>query len=102
MAWQLGLQNAMKDPSLVVIKSNLAVVIKDKFPKAKHHFLVLPLEDIPSIFKVRSIDPHCEFIAPIPLMVPILAAKETPGTVGGDGVVGPQCHRGAGREGGPV
>lgn len=52
MAWQMGLVQAMKDPSMVVIKSNLAVVIKDKFPKAKHHYLVLPLENIPSIFKV--------------------------------------------------
>lgn len=40
----------------MVIKSNLAVVIKDKYPKAKHHFLVLPLENIPSIFKVIFID----------------------------------------------
>lgn len=56
MAWQMGLLNAMKDPSLLVIKSNLAVVIKDKYPKAKHHFLVLPLENIPSIFKVIFID----------------------------------------------
>lgn len=42
----------MKDPNLVIIRSNLAVVMKDKFPKAKHHYLVLPLEDISSIFKV--------------------------------------------------
>lgn len=52
MAWQLGLLSAMKDPSQVLIKSHLAVVIKDKYPKAKHHYLVLPLEHIPSIFKV--------------------------------------------------
>ena len=45
----------MKDPTLTVIKSNMAVVIKDKFPKAKHHFLVLPLENIPSIFQVSFI-----------------------------------------------
>lgn len=53
MAWQMGLVEAMKDPSLIVIKSKLGVVIKDKFPKARHHYLVLPQEDIPSIFKVR-------------------------------------------------
>lgn len=53
MAWQLGLLSTMKDPSQVLIKSPLAVVIKDKYPKAKHHYLVLPLENIPSIFKVR-------------------------------------------------
>lgn len=41
------------DPSLHVISSETAVVIRDKYPKAKHHFLVLPKDDISSIFKLK-------------------------------------------------
>lgn len=53
MAWQAALKQAIKDPQLVLIKSNVAVVIRDKYPKARKHFLVLPYENISSIFKVR-------------------------------------------------
>jgi aprataxin len=42
----------MKDPTLKVLSSDKAVVIKDKYPKAKHHFLVLPFDNIPSIYQV--------------------------------------------------
>lgn len=42
------------DPSFQVISSETAVVIKDKFPKAKYHFLVLPKDDISSIFKLTK------------------------------------------------
>ncbi|KAL5280865.1 APTX family protein [Megaselia abdita] len=50
--WKNGLIQSLKDPSLQVISSDIAVVIKDKYPKAKYHFLVLPKEDISSIFKL--------------------------------------------------
>lgn len=43
----------MKDPLLQVMTSETLVAIKDKFPKAKHHFLVMPKEHINSIFEVR-------------------------------------------------
>ena len=53
--WANGLIKTLKDPSNHIISSNLAVVISDKYPKAIHHYLVLPLEDIPSIFNVSII-----------------------------------------------
>lgn len=42
----------MKDPNLQVISNDIAVVIKDKYPKAKHHYLILPWNNIPSIYHV--------------------------------------------------
>lgn len=50
--WKNGLINSIKDPNLQIISSEIAVVIKDKYPKAKYHFLVLPREDISSIFNL--------------------------------------------------
>lgn len=58
-SWATGLIKTLKDPSTHIISSNLAVVIKDKYPKAKHHYLVLPLEDIPSIFNVSTKSLKC-------------------------------------------
>uniref|UniRef100_A0A1A9VVX5 HIT domain-containing protein n=1 Tax=Glossina austeni TaxID=7395 RepID=A0A1A9VVX5_GLOAU len=52
--WSSGLINILKDPSKHIIASNLAVVIKDLYPKAKHHYLVLPLADIPTIFQLTA------------------------------------------------
>ena len=40
--WSKGLRTDMKKPELVVFSTTSVVVIKDKFPKAKYHFLVLP------------------------------------------------------------
>ncbi|KAH9630440.1 hypothetical protein HF086_016978 [Spodoptera exigua] len=48
--WSLGLLETMKDPESIVKKSKQVVVIKDKYPKAKIHFLVLPEADINSIY----------------------------------------------------
>ncbi|XP_065372176.1 aprataxin-like protein [Calliphora vicina] len=53
-SWANGLVKTLKDPSTHIISSNLAVVISDKYPKAKHHYLVLPHEDIPSIFNLNK------------------------------------------------
>lgn len=50
--WATALNQAINDLNVRIISSNYAVVIKDKFPKAKYHFLVLPFENIPSIFHV--------------------------------------------------
>lgn len=50
--WSLALIKTMKDPNYRVISSEIAVVIKDKFPKAKYHYLILPYEDVPSVFQV--------------------------------------------------
>ncbi|XP_012267984.2 aprataxin [Athalia rosae] len=52
--WALGLVDSMKDPELLVEDDDKVVVIKDKFPKAEFHYLVLPKEDIPSILTVRK------------------------------------------------
>lgn len=40
--WALGLLDSMNDPSLQVFSDDQLVVIKDKYPKARHHFLVCP------------------------------------------------------------
>jgi len=36
----------MNDPELKVMETESLVVIKDKYPKAQHHYLVLPREDV--------------------------------------------------------
>lgn len=50
--WSLGLLESMNDPESVVKKTKEAVVITDKYPKAKIHYLVLPQNDINSIYKL--------------------------------------------------
>ena len=47
--WSQGLLAAMNDPALVLRDSGRAVVIKDKYPKAKFHYLVLPKDRIPDL-----------------------------------------------------
>jgi len=47
--WSQGLRTDMKKPELVVFSTPSVVVIKDKFPKAKHHFLVLPREELDNL-----------------------------------------------------
>lgn len=49
MAWTYGLLDAMKDPRLQIHNDYDIVVIKDCYPKAEVHFLVLPWKNIPSI-----------------------------------------------------
>nr|CAI5868308.1 unnamed protein product [Callosobruchus analis] len=39
----------MEDPKLVVSSDDLVTVIRDAYPKAKHHYLILPKENISSI-----------------------------------------------------
>lgn len=50
--WTLGLLNVLKDSSNWIISNDVAVVIEDKYPKAKFHYLVLPRENIRDIFQV--------------------------------------------------
>jgi len=47
--WSLGLKQSMSDPQLVVDDDDRVVVIKDKYPKARFHFLVLPKDNIPNL-----------------------------------------------------
>ncbi|XP_053559200.1 aprataxin isoform X2 [Bombina bombina] len=51
--WSQGLKVSMQDPAMQVYKDDKVVVIKDKYPKARHHWLVLPWESISSL-KVLS------------------------------------------------
>ncbi|KAH8256343.1 hypothetical protein KR032_001627, partial [Drosophila birchii] len=53
MSWSTGLIKEILNPNNYIISSELGVVIADKFPKAQHHYLVLPLADIPSIFQLN-------------------------------------------------
>ncbi|XP_013396967.1 aprataxin [Lingula anatina] len=44
--WALGLKSSMEDPALRVEDDDKVVIIKDKYPKARQHYLILPKEDI--------------------------------------------------------
>lgn len=54
MSWSNNLVKEIVNSKNHIIVTEVAVVIADKFPKARHHYLVLPLADIPSIFQVRN------------------------------------------------
>lgn len=56
MSWSWKLLETMKDPQSIVVKADRFVAIKDKFPKAKHHYLVLPYENIDTIFHLTKSD----------------------------------------------
>nr|XP_036865686.1 aprataxin isoform X1 [Manis javanica] len=47
--WSQGLRISMQDPKMQVYKDEQVVVIKDKYPKARHHWLVLPWASISSL-----------------------------------------------------
>lgn len=48
--WNMKLYSAMQDPKLIVDDSDeLVVVIKDLYPKAKHHYLVIPKANKPNL-----------------------------------------------------
>lgn len=50
--WTLGLLDLVDNPNYIVQSDDLVTVIKDKYPKAKIHYLVIPKEDIPSLKEV--------------------------------------------------
>uniref|UniRef100_A0A8C5M805 Aprataxin n=1 Tax=Leptobrachium leishanense TaxID=445787 RepID=A0A8C5M805_9ANUR len=52
--WSQGLKVSMQDPAMQVFKDDKVVVIKDKYPKARHHWLVLPWESISSLKALRT------------------------------------------------
>ncbi len=55
--WSMGLLASIDDPELLVRKSDDVAVIKDKYPKARYHFLVLPLKKrIPDLAALRPED----------------------------------------------
>lgn len=53
--WSNGMMQSIIDPESLVISTQDLVAVKDKFPKAKYHFLVVPRADIDSIFDVSII-----------------------------------------------
>lgn len=58
--WSQGLKASMQDPEMQVYKDEKVVVIKDKYPKARYHWLVLPWESIPNL-KALNRD-HCDLL----------------------------------------
>ncbi|XP_018593803.1 aprataxin isoform X2 [Scleropages formosus] len=58
--WSQGLKASMQDPKMQVYKDDMVVVIKDKYPKARHHWLVLPWESIASLKALRA--EHCSLL----------------------------------------
>ncbi|OWF53592.1 aprataxin-like [Mizuhopecten yessoensis] len=52
-AWNKGLLASMDDPELQEYVDEKVVIIKDKYPKAKHHFLVMPKENIPNLNSLK-------------------------------------------------
>ncbi|XP_031727326.1 aprataxin isoform X1 [Anarrhichthys ocellatus] len=58
--WSQGLKTSMQDPKMQVYKDDKVVVIKDKYPKARYHWLVLPWQTISSL-KALS-EEHCDLV----------------------------------------
>lgn len=50
--WSQGLVNSMENPENIVLQDEQVTVIKDSYPKAKYHYLVLPKKNINNIFKL--------------------------------------------------
>ena len=46
----------MKDPEYIVHSTDSLVIIRDKYPKAKHHFLILPRKSITKLKNVETGD----------------------------------------------
>ncbi|XP_038569281.1 aprataxin isoform X2 [Micropterus salmoides] len=58
--WSQGLKTSMQDPKMQVFKDDKVVVIKDKYPKARYHWLVLPWQPISSLKALR--EEHCDLL----------------------------------------
>ncbi|XP_070684090.1 aprataxin isoform X2 [Pempheris klunzingeri] len=58
--WSQGLKSSMQDPKMQVYKDDKVVVIKDKYPKARYHWLVLPWQSISSLKALR--EEHCDLV----------------------------------------
>ncbi|CAL1541380.1 unnamed protein product [Lymnaea stagnalis] len=54
--WSQGLLAAMNNPEVVIDSDDQLVVIKDKYPKALFHFLVLPKRNIPNLKSLTQKD----------------------------------------------
>lgn len=47
--WASGLLKSINDKRYIVEKDDLVTIIKDMYPKAKYHYLVLPNETISNL-----------------------------------------------------
>lgn len=52
--WSLGLLSSLNDPELFIQADDLVTVIKDKYPKAEYHYLIIPKEDVSSLKAVSK------------------------------------------------
>lgn len=52
--WALGLLKSMEDQDFLVKSDDTIVIIKDKYPKAKFHYLILPKEDISNLTRLSE------------------------------------------------
>ncbi|XP_030421914.1 aprataxin isoform X6 [Gopherus evgoodei] len=52
--WSQGLKISMQDPEMQVYKDERVVIIKDKYPKARYHWLILPWDSISSLKSVTK------------------------------------------------
>lgn len=53
MHWSLGLLESMKDPDTIYKETEHIVVIRDKYPKAKIHYLMMPKDNIKDIYHLK-------------------------------------------------
>jgi aprataxin len=52
--WFNALENSLKDSSLHLFENDRVIIIADKFPKARFHFLTLPREEIDNLEQLNS------------------------------------------------
>ena len=52
--WSQGLYASMNDKSLLIYKDDKICIIKDKYPKSKNHFLVMPMEKLTTLNDMSS------------------------------------------------
>uniref|UniRef100_A0A8D8H0I9 Aprataxin-like protein n=1 Tax=Culex pipiens TaxID=7175 RepID=A0A8D8H0I9_CULPI len=55
-SWSYALIRDMKLPANQFMRTDVAVVMRDKYPKARHHFLVIPWADIDSVYQLSPAD----------------------------------------------
>ncbi|XP_039436666.1 aprataxin-like protein [Culex pipiens pallens] len=55
-SWSHALIRDMKLPANQFMRTEVAVVMRDKYPKAMHHFLVIPWADIDSVYQLSPAD----------------------------------------------
>lgn len=65
-SWRYGLLETMKDPKSIMMQTNRLVAIKDKYPKAKFHFLIIPYESIDTVFDLNN--SHVELLEEMALL----------------------------------